>query len=123
MQYSWGLNSSIQLMREVSGNVSGHTGIIINTGRARELGIEDGDMVEIKSNLRATKGRAVLREGIRPDTALILGQFDHWATPVAKDFGMPSLNTVSPMTMELTDATGSGADLARVAITRLGGEP
>jgi phenylacetyl-CoA:acceptor oxidoreductase len=123
MQYSWGLNSSIQLMREVSGNVAGHAGIIINTGRARELGIEDGDMVEIKSNLRATKGRAVLREGIRPDTALILGQFDHWATPVAKDFGMPSLNTVSPMTMELTDATGSGADLARVAITRLGGEP
>ena len=52
---------------------------------------------------------------------MIPGQFDHWATPVAKDFGMPSLNTVAPMSLELTDATGSGADIVRVAIRRLEG--
>ena len=28
----------------------------------------------------------MLREGIRPDTLLMIGQFDHWATPFAKDF-------------------------------------
>ena len=121
MQYSWGANVGLQMMREVAGNVAGHDGVIINTGRARELGIADGDRVEIRSSLRATAGRAVLRQGIRPDTLLILGQFDHWATPVAKDFDVPSLNTVAPMTMELTDATGSGADLVRVALTPLGG--
>ena len=28
----------------------------------------------------------MLCEGIRPDTLLMIGQFDHWATPFAKDF-------------------------------------
>lgn len=122
MQYSWGLNAAIPLMNEVAGNVAGHSGIILNTKRAQELGIAEGDLVEIRSCIRATKGQAFLREGIRPDTALILGQFDHWVTPVAKDFDMPSLNTVAPMTMDLTDATGSGADLVRVSVTKLNGE-
>lgn len=121
MQYSWGLNAGIQLMKEVAGNVAGHSGVIMNKTRAREMGFEDGDRVEIRSSVRATKGQLVLREGIRPDTVLILGQFDHWVTPVAKDLEMPSLNTVSKMTMGLTDATGSGADLVRVAVTKLEG--
>jgi phenylacetyl-CoA:acceptor oxidoreductase len=119
MQYSWGSNVGIQLMREVAANVKGHAGVVINTKTAQGMGIADGDLVEIRSNIRATKGRAVLRQGIRPDTALVIGQFDHWVTPVAKDFEMPSLNTVVPMNMALTDATGSGADLVRVGIRKL----
>ena len=70
-------------------------------------------------SLRATEGRAVLRQGIRPDTLLMIGQFDHWATPYAKDFDAPSLNTITPMALELTDATGSSADIVRVGIERL----
>ena len=62
------------------------------------------------------RGRAVLRQGIRPDTLLLIGQFDHWATPLAKDFGVPSLNSLATMSMDLTDATGSGADIVRVKI-------
>jgi phenylacetyl-CoA:acceptor oxidoreductase len=62
------------------------------------------------------QGRAVLRQGIRADPALQIGQFEHGATPFAKDFGMPSLNTLASMSMETTDATGSGADLVRVKI-------
>ena len=60
-----------------------------------------------------------LREGIRPDTLLIIGQFDHWVTPYAKDFGAPSMNALVPMLLDLTDATGSSADLVKVKITRL----
>jgi len=60
----------------------------------------------------------VLRQGIRPDTLLLVGQFDHWATPLARDFGMPSLNTLATMSIELTDATGSGADIVRVKLER-----
>jgi len=52
---------------------------------------------------------------------LIIGQFDHWATPYAKDFGAPSMNALVPMLLDLTDATGSGADLVRVQIRRLEG--
>jgi phenylacetyl-CoA:acceptor oxidoreductase len=58
----------------------------------------------------------VLRQGIRPDTLLLLGQFDHWATPFTKDFGMPSMNSLTEMSMDLTDATGSSADVVRVSI-------
>jgi phenylacetyl-CoA:acceptor oxidoreductase len=63
-------------------------------------------------------GRAVVRQGIRPDTLLLIGQFDHWETPLAKDFGMPSMNALATMSMALTDATGSGADIVRVKISR-----
>ncbi|MBP6777799.1 MAG: hypothetical protein KA151_11160, partial [Piscinibacter sp.] len=77
-----------------------------------------GDSVEIATPRRATYGHVVLRQGIRPDTLLLVGQFDHWVTPLAKDFGVPSLNTLAEMSLELTDATGSGADLVRVKVTK-----
>jgi phenylacetyl-CoA:acceptor oxidoreductase len=49
----------------------------------------------------------------------LIGQFEHWATPYAKDLDIPSMNKLVPMLMELTDATGSGADLTRVNVTRV----
>ena len=53
-------------------------------------------------------------KGVRPDTVVILGQFDHWATPYIKDQERASLNTVAPMSVELTDATGSGRHRTRL---------
>ena len=47
---------------------------------------------------------------------LLIGQFDHWVTPFTKGFGMPSMNSLSEMSMDLTDATGSSADIVRVSI-------
>jgi len=61
----------------------------------------------------------MLCEGIRPDTLLMIGQFDHWATPFAKDLHAPSMNALMPMLLELTDATGSSADLVKVNIRKL----
>jgi phenylacetyl-CoA:acceptor oxidoreductase len=49
---------------------------------------------------------------------VVLQQFGHWATPFARDLGMPSLNQVASMSLDLTDATGSGADLVPVAVRR-----
>jgi phenylacetyl-CoA:acceptor oxidoreductase len=46
----------------------------------------------------------------------MIGQFDHWATPFAKDLDLPSMNALVPMLLDLTDSTGSGADLVRVRI-------
>ena len=119
MQYSWGNNVGIQLINEVADNVMGHGTVVINESAAEKLGIADGDLVEVRSPLNATKGKVMLREGIRPDTLLIIGQFDHWVTPYAKDFGAPSMNAMVPMLLDLTDATGSSADLVKVEITRL----
>ncbi len=116
MQYAWGANAGIPLMHEVADNIAGHRGVIINTAAAKALGIEDGDAIEISTPKRSVRGNAVLRQGIRPDTLLLIGQFEHWETPVARDFGVPSLNSLATMSISLTDATGSGADIVRVKI-------
>jgi len=121
MQYHSGGNAAIQLMDEVASNLRGHRGVVINKRTADELGIEEGDLIEVKSVIGATQGRAVPAQGIHPKTLLIIGQFDHWATPYAKDMKAPSLNTIAPMSLELTDATGSGADVVRVSVRRVAG--
>jgi phenylacetyl-CoA:acceptor oxidoreductase len=120
MQYAWGANVAIQIIDELAKNVRGHGGVVINTGKAAELGIAEGDMLEVRSPLRATTGPAILRQGIRPDVLLMIGQFGHWATPYAKDLHAPSLNELTPMSLPLTDATGSGADLVKVSVKRIG---
>jgi phenylacetyl-CoA:acceptor oxidoreductase len=119
MQYSWGGNVGIPLIREVAENVAGHGDVVINRAAAEKLGIRDGDEVEVSSPLNRTHGRVMLCEGIRPDTILMIGQFDHWATPYAKDFTAPSMNALVPMLLDLTDATGSSADLVKVKLARM----
>ena len=119
MQYSWGSNVSLPILAEVARNVRGHFGVMLNRRAARDLGIADGDLVEVQSPTGTTRGLAILREGVRPDVAVILQQFGHWATPFARDLGMPSLNQVASMDLALTDATGSGSDLVPVAIRRV----
>jgi phenylacetyl-CoA:acceptor oxidoreductase len=60
----------------------------------------------------------MLREGVRPDVVVALQQFGHWATPFARELQMPNLNQLATMDLALTDATGSGADLVRVKLTK-----
>ncbi|PKP84973.1 MAG: molybdopterin oxidoreductase [Alphaproteobacteria bacterium HGW-Alphaproteobacteria-2] len=120
MQYAWGNNAGLQMINEVARNVAGHGGVVMNPDAARRLGLAEGDLACIASPLGETRGRVILRHGIRPDTLLMIGQFDHWATPFAKDMRSPSMNRLVPMLLDLTDATGSGADLVRVRISREG---
>ncbi|MGI9482059.1 MAG: molybdopterin-dependent oxidoreductase [Hyphomicrobiales bacterium] len=123
MQYAWGGNAGLQIIHEVAGNVAGHGGVMMNPAAAEKLNIAEGDIVEVSSPSGKTKGAAILRQGIRPDTVLMIGQFGHWATPFASENNAPSMNALTPMMLELTDATGSGADLVKVAISRIGGAP
>jgi phenylacetyl-CoA:acceptor oxidoreductase len=119
MQYSWGSNVSLPILAEVARHVKGHFGVMLNRGAARRLGIADGDLIEVESPTAKTRGYAILREGVRPDVAVILQQFGHWATPFARDLEMPNLNQVATMDLALTDATGSGADIVPVRIRPL----
>ncbi len=119
MQYYSGGNAMIQLMDEVAGNLRTHRAVVLNAGVAERMDIEAGDEIEVRSAIGTTSGPAMPVQGVRPDTLVIVGQFDHWATPYAKDMHAPSLNTVAPMTLELTDATGSGADVVRVSIRKV----
>ncbi|MCP3970826.1 MAG: molybdopterin-dependent oxidoreductase [Rhodobacteraceae bacterium] len=118
MQYSWGGNVGIQMIHEVAANIAGHGGVMMNPAAARQLGVAEGDWVKISSPTGETEGTVILRQGIRPDTLLMIGQFDHWKTPFAKDLKTPSMNSLTPMMLELTDATGSGADLVRVKVEK-----
>lgn len=120
MQYSWGGNAGIQMIHEVAANVAGHGGVLMNPAAAKQLGLVEGERVEIVSPTGTTTGAVLLRQGIRPDTLLMIGQFDHWKTPFAKDLKTPSMNALTPMSLALTDSTGSGADLVRVAVRKLG---
>ncbi len=121
MPYTTGNNAGIPLMNEVAGNLRGHGSVVINASSAAKLGIKHGDWVEVSSVVGSTRGRAALVQGCRPDTVVIPGQFEHWKTPYAKDLNFPSLNTITQMSLELTDATGSGADVVRVALRRVDG--
>jgi phenylacetyl-CoA:acceptor oxidoreductase len=118
MQFAWGANAGLPMIHELAENVAGHKGVIVNRATARELGIAEGDPIVIESAAGSTESYAVLREGIRPDTCLLIGQFDHWATPVAKERKLGSLNSLAPLALSLTDNTGSGADLIRVRISK-----
>ncbi|MGD9924382.1 MAG: molybdopterin dinucleotide binding domain-containing protein, partial [Pseudorhodoplanes sp.] len=119
MQFAWGGNADIQLMNEVAGNVAGHSGIQINSGRAAALGIREGDKIEVSSPVGSVTGRAILREGIRPDVVVMMGQFGHWKTPYARDFAVPSLNSLVPMNADLLDGGGSTIDATKVNVRRL----
>ena len=107
-------------MDEVSQNVRGHGRILINTATATDLGLKQDQWVELRSPIATTRGRVAISQGVRPDTVVVPGQFGHWATPFAKDLHFPSLNKLAPMSLDLTDSTGSGADMVRVSITPLG---
>ncbi len=119
MPYTTGNNAGIPLMHEVGANLRGHGAVILNAATAARLKIANGDWVEVRSPNGATEGRACLVQGCRPDTVVIPGQFQHWKTPFAKDLAFPSLNSVVPLSLELTDATGSGADVVRVAVRKI----
>ncbi|MGE3708990.1 MAG: molybdopterin dinucleotide binding domain-containing protein [Hyphomicrobiaceae bacterium] len=121
MFYSAGNNSGVPLMHEVGQNVRGHGGIILNADTAAKFGIEADDWIEVRSIIDATRGRAMPVQGCHPDAVVIPGQHEHWKTPFAKDLNFPSLNTVTQMSMELTDATGSGADVVRVSVRKVDG--
>ncbi|MFO1466143.1 MAG: hypothetical protein U1F35_06850 [Steroidobacteraceae bacterium] len=97
MQYHGG-NASIELMDEVSRARSSRRDRQSRRGRTPRH--QRGDMLEAcVPTVGTTSGPAVLVQGIRPDTLVIIGQFDQWATPYAKDLHAPSLNTVAPMSL------------------------
>jgi phenylacetyl-CoA:acceptor oxidoreductase len=47
--------------------------------------------------------KVTLRQGIRPDTLLIAGQFGQWAMPIAKDTGRVTLSALLPIDPNWTD--------------------
>lgn len=119
MQYGWGSNVGIPILSDVAKNVKGHFGVMLNASTATKLGIQEDDWIWIESPVKRVKGHAILRQGVRPDCVVTIQQFGHWITPVAKELNMPNMNSLTPLHLALTDATGSGADVVRVRVYKV----
>lgn len=118
MQYAWSANISLPQIKEVADSVAGNNGVMINTATAAKLGIKDGDLIEIESPIAMTEGFATVRQGVRPDTVVMIGQFDQWVTPFAKEQKRASINSLTSISLTLTDGTGSTADIVGVRVRR-----
>lgn len=119
MQYAWGGNTSLQIIHEVASNVAGHDGVLINATKAAELGISEGDWIEVTSPVGTAHGQARLRQGIRKDVIVMLGQFGHWKMPFAKDLKVPGLNDLVPMHPDFLDGHGSSIDATKVSVRKV----
>ena len=118
MQFAWGANVSVPLLGDVAKLLKEHRGLVMNTETGRRMGLKDGDEVWVESAYGRVKARVVLRPGIRPDTLLAVQQFGHWLMPVAKDYGLPNMNRLVPLSLTTTDGTGSGSDVIRVKVAK-----
>jgi len=120
MQYAWGSNAALPLMAEAAKNVAGFKGALMNRTAAEKLGIHENDVIKIESMHATVKARAVLREGVRPDTIVFTGQFGHWKTPFARDLDIPNLNTLTDPKTAVLDSGGSTSDVVKVKLTKEG---
>ena len=120
MQFYWGGNADVPWMIEAADELVDHGGVVMNTQAAAARGIKHGDEVWIESPIGRVKGRALLRQGIRPDCVLMMQQFGHHVTALAKDTGWPNMNPITPMPHQMTDETGSGSDHVMVKVYQAG---
>ena len=115
MQYSWGNNVDIQLIKEVADNVAGHGGVVINAAIATKMGIENGDL--LRSLRPSGNPRPCCAARGYPARHAVNG----WSVRSLVD-AWPSSSTchleqLMPMLFDLTDATGSSADLVKASVT------
>jgi phenylacetyl-CoA:acceptor oxidoreductase len=105
IMFSYGSNMGLPWINELSQHLPDQVHILMHTGRAREKGIAEGDEIVVESIAGKVRGKVVLREGIRPDTLLIAGQFGQWSMPIAKDEGRVTLTSLLPISTDWTDHT------------------
>ncbi|KXB01979.1 hypothetical protein AKJ44_01735 [candidate division MSBL1 archaeon SCGC-AAA261F17] len=116
MQYAWTSNVNCLAMKMAADSMLDFGGVVINTSKAKEMGIEDGDRIVVESPFDKTEANVITREGIRPDVVVVLGQFGRWKGLFAKDLNIPNVTDHTKIDLDVLDAGGSGADLVKVKI-------
>jgi anaerobic selenocysteine-containing dehydrogenase len=97
--------------------------MVMNTVKATERGIQDGDVVKIGSYNAYTgqtyevQCKASLTHGIRPDTVAISAHHGHWKHPVAKNKGV-NANRLFPTGEGYIDMTGNQSFNAKVRVSK-----
>ena len=91
----------------------------INEKKARELGIEQGDLIEVTSTQGSVRAPAFLNPGIAPDAvAMAVGQGHTNFTRYASNRGVNPIAILAPATIAETGLLAWSA--TRVMITRVG---
>lgn len=104
IMFSYGSNLGLPWMNELAAEqLPDQVQIVMNTASAEARGIKDGDTVRLESPVGELEGKVTLRQGIRPDTLLIAGQFGQWTMPVARDTARVTLSTLIPIDPGWTD--------------------
>jgi phenylacetyl-CoA:acceptor oxidoreductase len=117
IHYAYSSNVSLELSEEVAQNTQEFEGICINPQAANDLGVSDGDTLVVTSDYGEVEGDVIVREGVRPDVVLFVGQFGQSVTPHAKNLRIPNINEVTTLdSLELVDGTGSIAQMAKVSL-------
>ncbi|MEW6069361.1 MAG: molybdopterin-dependent oxidoreductase [Candidatus Thermoplasmatota archaeon] len=117
---AWTSNVSNPKMLDIAQRALDFGGVVLNSKTAREKGIEHGDVVVVESPFGRKESKVIVRNGQRPDIALIVGQLGQWKAPYAKDLLVPNLNDLTKLDLDLLDAGGSGCDLVKVRIYKAG---
>ncbi len=102
-QFTLGKNIELPWLLELAEFTGNQPEIVMNSRAASRRGIKTGDMVWVESPAGKLKGRVRTREGIRPDTLLIAGQFGAWAMPVASRQGFTNESALVPIDYKWTD--------------------
>jgi phenylacetyl-CoA:acceptor oxidoreductase len=117
-QFAWATNAMLPMTSEVSEHVMGLPQVQMNTDRAAEKGLRNGDKVLVTSPWGEIEAELFCRQGIRPDCLVVTQFFGHWMTPLAKDKPWPNMNEIEPNDVWMTDATGSSSDHVKVRISK-----
>jgi anaerobic selenocysteine-containing dehydrogenase len=96
-------------------------GVVISSEAAEKRGIKHGDIVIIESPYGKVKSKAIVREGQRPDVAVLVGQLGQWVAPRAKEIPEANINDLMGVYMDILDAGGSSCDLIKVRIYKAEG--
>jgi len=90
MYFTQSGTAQIPLLREISQD-SNENFVLINKGKAKEIGIEDGEFVFVESKIGKIKIKAKTTEGIRNDTVAISYHYGHFSSGI-KDFAKKGEN-------------------------------
>ncbi|MFC2019219.1 molybdopterin-dependent oxidoreductase [Chloroflexota bacterium] len=119
-KFQWSTVSNPMYLEIVERSLE-HLHIQINSEAAAKRGIKDEDEIYVESAHGRVKGRAKLREGLRPDTIVLHGQFGHWATPVAREAGkrLPNITALSRMDLNLMAEDGGVRDTVKAKVYKI----
>lgn len=119
MHYAFGSNVSLELSSEVAQHTEEFEGICLNPATAADLDVGEGESIVVQTDYGEVEGDAIVREGIRPDVVLIVGQFGRTVTPHAENLRIPNINEITTLdSLDLIDGTGSIAQLAKGSLKK-----